>query len=106
MSSFIADCPRGHKGNFVTVGDYHVCFCNMRVPVFQTVIDYREKQFDAEYEAQVREKEIQGRVEERVFETQTAIETQAEARASAYDDRLREVDPEYDATIRSIVSED
>jgi len=39
MPSFVAPCPRGHTGNFVTVWGYHICFCGLHIPVFVEEIE-------------------------------------------------------------------
>ena len=92
MTSFVADCPRGHRGCFVTVGDYYVCFCNLRVPHFiGTIVDtkpaltpssYTQEDLDcARMEA---EEDVERRYNQQMLELQ---------------DRLKEVAPEHNSNI-------
>jgi hypothetical protein len=34
MGIFIADCPKGHKGAFVTANGWHTCSCDFQIVEF------------------------------------------------------------------------
>ena len=37
MASFIAECPTGHKGTFVTNFGWHICHCGFQILEFNPV---------------------------------------------------------------------
>ena len=96
MPSFVAPCPRGHMGNFVTVGDYHVCFCQLQVPVFkgpENTFPGTEEQ-DRLMEQYIQEG-IAERVEDAITDEREKIEQKLIDKVEELSARLLFVDPEY-----------
>ncbi len=102
MPSFIAPCPRGHIGNFVTHDGYHHCFCGMHVPVFEvpklTELDLFLS-IQPEDQARLMEQYIQEgiaeRVEDAIANAWREIDEESDGLLTRYQDRLRQVDPEW-----------
>jgi len=107
MPSFVAPCPRGHMGNFVTHDGYHHCFCNLHIPVFvediegpyvtpkQTFLNMSPKEQEKLMEQYIQEG-IAERVQEAITDTEGEIEEEYQQKIDELEDRLMVVDPEFD----------
>lgn len=93
MPSFVAPCPRGHMGSFVTYWGYHVCHCGLHIPEFQVPVPSEDEQ------QRLNDLYITEGIDVRVHD---AIDARTEELESDYQDKVDIVDsqrikfdPEY-----------
>ena len=98
MPSFVADCPRGHKGNFVTHDGYHHCHCGLHVPEFNLPPAPFSTIDTVDIEAVIKERvdeEVAAQVEDAITDAQSEVETNLIIQLTEQAERLTTVDPEY-----------
>ncbi len=111
MPSFVAPCPRGHTGNFVTHDGYHHCFCGLHIPEFKLppvpfstidVIDLQDitmeeqQKLNDQYIKQEVDEQVAARVEDAITDAVSALEMELTEKVEHLEDRLMIVDPEFD----------
>lgn len=100
MPSFVADCPRGHKGNFVTYWGYHHCHCGLQVPVFNVPpVENPFLDLDTGVQEKLMEQYIQEGITERVDDAilmrLQELDVEYEHNLTDLEARLAIIDPEW-----------
>lgn len=100
MPSFVADCPRGHKGNFVTYWGYHHCSCGLQIPVFDVPpVKDPFLNLDTEAQEKLMEQYIQEGIAERIDDAiimkRQELEVEYEQSLDDLKARLAVIDPEW-----------